>query len=171
MPIMDGLEASRAIRESLPDVRIIMLTGYPDDLHITQALQNNINAYCLKSIRVERLLQVIEMVADGATWFDSGITESLARIMMEKTLPPGVETTFAHDAEQAPVFTERELDVLSLLTEGKSNREIADALCITIHTVKIHVGNIIQKMGVEDRTQVAIKALQYGLVNRKAPSR
>jgi DNA-binding NarL/FixJ family response regulator len=169
MPVMDGLTATRKIKEEFPEIKVVMLTSHKDEQNISQALTCGANAYCMKDIKIERLIQVLDMVAEGATWFDPGINEMLMRILLEKI--PGTGGEVESGASGAPDIlldvdlTDRELDVLALIVKGKSNKEIADQLSITVHTVKIHVGNIIQKMGVEDRTQVAIKALQHRLVN------
>ncbi|HEY9687855.1 MAG TPA: response regulator transcription factor [Coleofasciculaceae cyanobacterium] len=164
MPVMDGLTATKAIKEEFPDMKVVMLTSHKDAQNISAALACGANAYCMKDIRIERLIQVLEMVADGATWFDPGINEMLMRILLGK-VPTAEKIEFERESSREIAdLTERELDVLELIVGGKSNKEIADALNITVHTVKIHVGNIIQKMGVEDRTQVAIKALQNRLI-------
>ena len=169
MPVMDGLTATKAIKAEFPDIKIVMLTSHDDETNIAAALACGANAYCMKDIKIERLVQVLEMVAEGATWYDPGINKILMRLLLEKVNPVSTSPTKTTDVErlnlkQASGLTERELDVLELIAHGKSNKDIADTLNITIHTVKIHVGNIIQKMGVEDRTQVAIKALQKRLV-------
>lgn len=166
MPIMDGITAARQIKQDFPDMKIVMLTSHKDEQNISGALGCGANAYCMKDIRIERLIQVLDMVADGAIWYDPGITDILMRLLLNnqhiEKKPPAVDVRTHPDFAD---LTERELDVLELIVKGKSNKEIGEALCITVHTVKIHVGNIIQKLGVEDRTQVAIKALQERLSN------
>lgn len=169
MPVMDGLTAAKIIREEFPDIKVVMLTSHADESNIAAALACGANAYCMKDIKIERLVQVLEMVAEGATWYDPGINKALMHLLMEKVSPSDLEAQKSSLEErivskQLSGLTERELDVLELIVQGKSNKDIADTLNITIHTVKIHVGNIIQKMGVEDRTQAAIKALQQRLV-------
>lgn len=174
MPVMDGLTATKAIKEEFPDIKIVMLTSHHDEHNIAAALACGANAYCMKDIKIERLVQVLEMVAEGATWYDPGINKVLMRILLDKVTPsePPSETLDAEERLNNKLLsglTERELDVLELIVHGKSNKDIADSLNITIHTVKIHVGNIIQKMDVEDRTQAAIKALQKRLVQMPRP--
>jgi DNA-binding NarL/FixJ family response regulator len=174
MPVMDGLTAAKIIREEFPDIKVVMLTSHADENNIAAALACGANAYCMKDIKIERLVQVLEMVAEGATWYDPGINKALMQLLMEKVSPSDIETQKSSLEErivtkQLSGLTERELDVLELIVHGKSNKDIADTLNITIHTVKIHVGNIIQKMGVEDRTQAAIKALQQRLVEMPSP--
>lgn len=166
MPVMDGLSAARQIKQEFPDMKIVMLTSHKDQHLIAEALSCGANAYCMKDIKIDRLIQVLEMVADGATWFDPAINDMLMQILLGKVPKEEVQS---FDASDMPDLTERELDVLELIVQGKNNKDIADQLSITIHTVKIHVGNIIQKMGVSDRTQVAIKALQQRLVRQGNP--
>lgn len=168
MPVMDGLTATRLLKERCPHIKVVMLTSHDDEENIAAALACGANAYCMKDIKIERLVQVLEMVAEGATWYDPGINKALMRILLKKVNPveaqPVMDGELQLTTRLALGLTERELDVLTLIVRGKSNKEIAESLSITIHTVKIHVGNVIQKMGVEDRTQAAIKALQQRLV-------
>lgn len=165
MPVVDGIEATKAIKSSKPEIKVIMFTSHKQESHIGAALAAGANAYCMKDLSLERLIQVIEMVHEGAAWFDPGITSMLNNLLL-KNHGDGV----ANVAAQIPssVFQEltpRELDVLEKVALGRSNKQISDELSISLSTVKIHVSNILQKLGVEDRTQLAIKALQERLVN------
>lgn len=166
MPMMDGITAARQIKQDFPDIKVVMLTSHKDEENISGALACGANAYCMKDIKIERLIQVLEMVSEGAIWYDPGITDILMGLILHGSQPEKKPPASAVRASGgvAADLTDRELDVLELIVKGKSNKDIAEALCITVHTVKIHVGNIIQKLGVEDRTQVAIKALQERLV-------
>ncbi|HEY9744684.1 MAG TPA: response regulator transcription factor [Oculatellaceae cyanobacterium] len=165
MPVMDGLTATKLIKEEFPDMKVVMLTSHDDEANIAAALTCGANAYCMKDIKIQRLVQVLEMVWEGATWYDPAISTVLMRLLREKISPEELLQAEEQLGDKPLIpLTERELDVLELIVRGKSNKDIAEALNITIHTVKIHVGNVIQKMGVEDRTQVAIKALQQRLV-------
>jgi DNA-binding NarL/FixJ family response regulator len=165
MPVMDGLTATKLIKEEFPDMKVVMLTSHDDEANIAAALTCGANAYCMKDIKIQRLVQVLEMVWEGATWYDPAISTVLMRLLREKISPEELLQAEEQLGDKPLIpLTERELDVLELIVRGKSNKDIAEALNITIHTVKIHVGNVIQKMGVEDRTQVAIKALQKRLV-------
>lgn len=172
MPIMDGIAATQKIKAAWPDSRIIMLTSIQNHEEVLASMAAGADAYCLKDIRMERLYQVIQMVLDGAIWLDPAI----ARMVMQ-TLPSGAEpapVNNADAAEQTVVkkgrvrynaeLTERELEVLKLIVDGKSNKEIAALLDVSAHTAKAHVGSIIQKLAVDDRTQVAVRALRDGLI-------
>jgi DNA-binding NarL/FixJ family response regulator len=162
MPVMDGIEATQQIKQKFPEVKVVMLTSHSEGNEVYASLAAGADAYCLKDIKVDRLIQVIEMVIEGAVWLDPAI----AQIVL-KTLPLNLpeRTKLPQTRQQYSVdLTERELEVLGKIVEGKSNKEIGEALFITIHTVKAHVCNIIQKLAVDDRTQAAVKALRDGLV-------
>lgn len=165
MPVMDGINATRQIKERFPDIRIVMLTSHKDEEEVYAALAAGADAYCMKDIKIERLTQVIDMVMEGTLWIDPAI----ARLVLQALPGSAAE---AKEASANPAtrkrynteLTERELEVLKLIVAGKSNKEIATLLGVTTHTAKAHVCNIIQKLAVDDRTQVAVKALREGLV-------
>jgi DNA-binding NarL/FixJ family response regulator len=147
MPLMTGVEATKAIRSEYPGARIIVLTTYDGDEDIYRALQAGARAYLLKDVLREDLLAAIRAVHAG-----------------QRHIPPAVA---ARLAERLPLsdLTARELEVLKLIVKGMSNSEIGAALTISTGTVKIHVNNILSKLGVSDRTQAATTALQRGIVH------
>jgi len=162
LPIMDGIEATRRIKEFDPNIKVIVLTSHNDENEVMQAMSAGANAYAMKDIKTEYLIMVIQSVKDGAVWLDPAI----AKIVMEKN--PGLlqekpQSRATFKAEHANL-TEREYEVLKLVVEGRSNSEIAQELNISEHTAKAHVCNIIQKLVVDDRTQAAVKAIKEGLV-------
>ncbi len=171
MPLMDGITATQKIKAANPDIKIVMLTSRQVGEEIFASLAAKADAYCLKDINTDRLMQVIDMVAEGGIWLDPPIAAIVMGNLAGET--PG-RSMFGAESKPAKTavnrqaynteLTDREMDVLALIVAGKSNKEIADELTITINTVKVHVGNIIQKLAVDDRTQVAVKALQEGLV-------
>lgn len=169
MPKMNGIEATRQIKQRLPEVKVVMLTSHDNEEEVLAALSAGADAYCIKDIKIERLCQVLEMVMEGALWLDPAV----ARVVMTALPGDGISEPGNEVTEKSPQhrkrynthLTERELEVLSLVVAGKSNKEIAKLLNVTTHTAKTHVSNIIQKLSVDDRTQVAVKALQEGLVS------
>jgi DNA-binding NarL/FixJ family response regulator len=177
MPVMDGITATKALKIKYPDVKVIMLTSHKDQEEIFAALAAGADAYCLKDIKIERLGTVIELVMEGAVYLDPAIAKTIMSALpgasdenREKVADhaqplPGGETHVHHRKRYNTDLTERELEVLGLIVDGKSNKEIAVALDVTVHTAKAHVCNIIQKLAVDDRTQVAVKALKEGLLN------
>ena len=147
MPEMNGIEAINAIREGDPDARIIVLTTYDGDEDIYRAFQGGARAYLLKDMHHDELLSAIRSVHQGQRFVPAAIANRLAERMPRSKL------------------TSRELDVLKLIVKGMSNREIAASLAITEGTVKIHVNNLLSKLGVNDRTKAATTALQRGIVH------
>lgn len=174
MPVMDGITATKIIKQELPEAKVIILTSLNNPEEVLASLAAGADAYCMKDIKIERLHQVLEMVLEGAIWLDPAI----ARLVMQSL--PGEGAKPEEIAEPSPVepvekqaqpkrrynteLTEREYEVLQLIVGGKSNKEIAALLKVSSHTAKAHVANIIQKLSVDDRTQVAVKALKEGLV-------
>lgn len=162
MPVMDGIEATHRIKQQFPHIKVVMLTSHEGGEEVYAALAAGAEAYCKKDIKMERLIQVLEMVADGSVWLDPAIAKMVMQ-SLPLNLPERLKSPQPRQKYNVEL-TERELEVLELIVAGKSNKEISMALNITIHTVKAHVCNIIQKLAVDDRTQAAVKALRDGLV-------
>lgn len=146
LPGRSGADATAAIRAEFPSARIIVLSTYAGDEEIFAALQAGAMSYLLKSVQREELVSTIRKVATG-----------------QRHLPPEVASRLAGRLPRSQL-SPRELDVLRLMVVGKRNREIADALSISEGTVKIHVSNILLKLGVSDRTEAVTTALQRGIV-------
>ncbi|MEB3287833.1 MAG: response regulator transcription factor [Vampirovibrionales bacterium] len=167
MPRMDGITATQEIKSRYPAIKVIILSSRQNEDEIRGSISSGAEAYCLKDISVERLIQVIELVAEGGIWLDPGIAHVLSQALSSKAgsgMPHG-NSGIGHSRQAYNTsLTEREQDVLELIVQGKSNKEIALALGITLPTTKVHVSNIIQKLAVDDRTQAAVKALQSGLI-------
>lgn len=173
MPVMDGITATQQIKAKLPDVKVVILTSISNAEEVLASLAAGADAYCMKDIKIDRLHQVLEMVLDGALWLDPAIARLVVRSLPATSgAESGVGSGGAVSGEPGSSprkrynteLTEREQEVLHLIVEGKSNKEIALALKVSSHTAKAHVANIIQKLAVDDRTQVAVKALKGGLV-------
>jgi len=164
MPIMDGIRATWKVKELYPDTLVIMLTSHDSEQDVLEAFQAGAHSYCLKETPPAMLIHVIVSTAHGACWIDPQI----ARIVMSHITPkPGPQDSNAAKPEsdiQYPLLTEREREVLKLITEGKNNTEIADVLSISLNTVKTHLKNIFQKLDVEDRTGAALKALKERII-------
>jgi DNA-binding NarL/FixJ family response regulator len=168
MPALDGIEVAHRIKTAQPDIKIIMLTSHQEGEEVYASLAAGVEAYCLKDIKMERLIQVIEMVAEGAIWLDPGIGK-LVMQALPLNLPDRLKSPATRQRYNVSL-TERELEVLERIVAGKSNKEIAEDLSVTVHTAKAHVCNIIQKLSVDDRTQAAVKALRDGLVKTPSPT-
>lgn len=157
---IDGIQATKQIKNINKGFKIIILTSHNSEEEILEALKVGANAYCLKDITPQRLLQVIETVAEGAAWLDP----SIAELVLSKINSAQSSSHISEDSLDGINLTERESQVLKLIVDGLSNAEIAERICVSIHTAKAHVCNILQKLSVEDRTQAAIKALKYNIV-------
>ncbi len=157
MPGMDGVETTRQIKKISPRTQIVVLTSFHDDDHIFPALKAGAISYILKDMKMEKLVEALHRAING-----------------EVTLHPLVATRVLqnlrgeHNADESfyADLTERELDVLKLIANGMTNNQIAEKLVITENTVKGHVSNILSKLHVADRTQVAVYAWQKGIVKR-----
>jgi len=162
MPVMDGIQASKQIREKNPQTRIIMLTSHDSEEDIFASLAAGASGYCLKDVNQDRLFTAIRAVHAGDLWLDTAIAGKVVTAISSSRLtwPSGGQG----QSGQAETLSQRELDVLNLLVEGLSNQQIADRLVIGLETVKTHIKHILDKLAVSDRTQAAIKALQDGIV-------
>jgi len=159
MPVLDGVEATRRLRLTQPDCRVIALTTFDDDEYVFEGLRAGAIGYLLKDTPSVKLLEAIRAAARGESFLQPSIA---AKVVAE----------FSRLADQAPTrpqplaepLSERENDILRLVVTGASNKEIAAVLVITEGTVKNHLTNILAKLGVRDRTQAALKAKELGLV-------
>lgn len=156
LPEMNGIEAAKLIKSALPATRVVMLTSHDSDEDIFAALAAGADAYCLKDIAREQLMNALKTVADGGGWLDPAIAGRVLRSSASRVLPPANESKF--------MLSEREFEVLRLLVEGLSNLQMAERLNVSPETIKTHMRHIMEKLAVSDRTQAAVKALREGLV-------
>lgn len=164
LPGMDGIEATQKIKCSNENIKIIILTSHNNEEEVWASLSAGANAYCLKDIEPDRLINVVESVHDGAAWLDPAIASIVLKNLSSRPIKKYSHIQSGDATTEKTQLTERELEVLKLLVDGNSNAEIAKRLVVSIHTAKAHVCNILQKLSVDDRTQAAIKALKDGLV-------
>jgi two-component system, NarL family, response regulator LiaR len=159
MPRLDGIEATRRIKELAASIGIIALTSFAGDDQVLPALEAGASSYLLKDVSPEELVEAIRAVHRG----EPRLHPDALRLVMEAAMgtPAGKERPPASSPPDG--LTERELDVIALVAEGLSNREIAETFVISEKTVKTHVGHILAKLGLKDRTQLAIYALKHGL--------
>lgn len=158
LPNMNGIDATQVIHEMNKDTKIIILTSHNDEKEVLNSLKAGANAYCSKEINLQRLVQVVQSVADGAAWFDP----SIAHIVLQASAKSEVGEPCVNYKNYD--LTAREAQILKLMTEGCSNMEIAQHLVISVNTTKAHVASILQKLEVDDRLQAALKALKYKIV-------
>lgn len=162
MPIMDGVRATQLIKKQFPDVKVVMLTSHEDEEDVLDAFNSGANSYCLKETPPDMLVHVILSTAHGACWIDPKI----ARIVMSQLQGErnGAKSEASEETSVLALLTDREIDVLKLVTQGLNNAEISERLCISMNTVKTHLKNIFQKLEVEDRTAAALKALKERII-------
>lgn len=159
MPGVDGLEATDRIKQEMPEVIVVMLTVRDENEHLFQAIRNGAQGYLLKSIQSNEMLRLLR----GAVRGDAAITPSLGGRMLEEFRR--VSKHAIYDPEENPTsLTEREQEVLSLVSQGATNKEIAKALNLSIHTVKSHMRKILAKLHLDRRQEAAVIALREGLI-------
>jgi len=153
MPGMDGVEATRAILARWPDIRVVVLTSFLEDDKVLAAIEAGATSYVLKTVSAEELIYALNGAVRGMPVMTGEVSQALTRGLRQRTAQ-----------EAGDGLTEREKEVLLLIAEGRSNKEIAEELHISIKTVKTHVSNLLMKCGLEDRTQLAVYAHRNGLV-------
>jgi DNA-binding NarL/FixJ family response regulator len=159
MPGLDGIEATQRILSKDPKARVLVLTTFADDKRVREAIQAGATGYLLKDILKADLLRALRDAAVGRPSLHPEVQQHLMREVAGRTRA-------ASSQEQPPPhlsLTEREVGILRLIAEGRSNKEIAAALYLTEGTIKGYVSTIFDKLGVEDRTQAALYAVRHGL--------
>jgi NarL family two-component system response regulator LiaR len=159
MPGMDGIETTRRIRQISPRTLVVVLTSYHEDVHIFPALKAGAISYILKDMKMDKLVEALHRAVQGEVTLHPRVA---ARVL---------QNIRGENSEEQPLFTElteRELDVLKLIANGLTNSQIAEKLVISENTVKGHVSNILSKLHLADRTQVAVYAWQQGIVQRNS---
>jgi NarL family two-component system response regulator LiaR len=150
MPGMDGVAATRVIREKAPDIQVIVLTSFGEQERVQAALKAGAIGYLLKDASAEDLVAAIRRAAAGKP----SLGPEAARALIQATTEPAA----GHD------LTGRELEVLALMVEGLSNRDIAERLVVSLSTVKFHVSSVLSKLGASSRTEAVALAVQHNLV-------
>jgi DNA-binding NarL/FixJ family response regulator len=159
MPGCDGLEATRQIKRELPAVAIVMLTVRDEEEKLFQAIKNGAHGYLLKNVQARDMLELLR----GAVQGEAAIAPALAGRMLEEFRRLSRETAWALE-EEIGSLTPREQEVLSLVAEGATDKDIAEALCVSLHTVTSHMRNILAKLHVGSRHEAASYARHKGLV-------
>ncbi len=157
MPLMNGIIATRKIKEKYPEIKVLILTTYDDDEWLFDAVRGGASGYLLKDTPPDELIDAIIGTASGKTFVDPNVAGKLFESYSEKQTARNLPTNFH--------LSERETDILELLAQGLSNADIASQLYLTEGTVRNYTSEIFKKLGVSDRTQAAVLALRYGLVD------
>lgn len=153
LPVVSGIEVTRSLKREFPELRVLALTSHDEDESVFGALAAGADGYCLKATAsvASRLLAAVASVRDGAAWLDPEVADRVLR-----DLGRIAQTTAVNP------LSDREMDVLKLVADGLTNPEIGRQLYISAGTVRVHVSNIIAKLGVNDRVQAAVRALREG---------
>lgn len=154
MPEMDGIEATKIIKQDHPEIKIMMLTSFSDQDHVIPALEAGASGFQLKDIQPDELVTSLKKIMSGENQLHPKATSHLVNNVSKGKLNKG----------SLEELTKRELDVLKEIAKGKSNKEIASSLFITEKTVKTHVSNVLAKLELSDRTQAALYAVKHRLV-------
>ncbi len=155
MPGMSGLETLRRIKELFPETRVVMLTILQEDRELFEAIQAGADGFLHKDIKADEFLHILTRLRHG----ELAITKSIASRLIQR-----YRQVTPNNKAGPPLLSERELEVLRLLGRGLSNRLIAEQLFVSENTVKYHIRNIFQKLGVKNRTEAVSHALQAGLI-------
>ncbi|GAA4917049.1 response regulator transcription factor [Nesterenkonia rhizosphaerae] len=158
MPRYDGLWLLRKLQDAGREVPVLVLTTFDDDALVLEALRAGARGYMLKDVTVEQLAEAVRALADGGTLIAPSITDRLLRAIKAAPEPAGSQGVVVDQ------LTERELEVLRLMAEGYSNRQIAQLIHLAEGTVKNHISSILTKMGARDRTNAVLRAIREGLL-------
>ena len=163
MPGIDGIETARLIKQKKPHVKTVILTNYDDSEYVMKALKSGVDGYVLKDIRKGDIVKIIRHVFSGRSYIDQSLTHTLFDQFREDL--PGTKNSVAQKRfTSEKVLTKRELQVLELIVDGKSNKEIADCIFLSLNTIKVHLRNIYRKLNVNTRSQAIKIAIQSKIV-------
>jgi two-component system, NarL family, response regulator DegU len=149
MPVLDGVDATRRIRTAQPDVQVVMLTMHVDTDVVRRAISAGAVGYLTKDSTVEEVIEAVRLAARGDTVLSVGLASSMLQ---------------AATADEEPVISAREVEVLQLIAEGASPTEVAEKLFISVKTVKNHLSSIYGKLDARDRTQAVLKGVRMGII-------
>jgi DNA-binding NarL/FixJ family response regulator len=159
MPVLSGIEATRRIREAMPDVQVLVLTAYDDDQYVFSLLQAGASGYLLKTAPVNELVNAIRLVRSGESPLDPSIAR---KVVVRMTGDQGSRISIGEEGSSIQALTLREREVLQLLSRGLNNQAIAEALYVSDRTVQAHLTNIFAKMGVASRLEAVLTAIRRG---------
>jgi len=169
MPVMNGIEATKEIKKSKKQIPVIMLTSHSEKEKVFSAFSSGANGYCIKDIEMSELMGVMGIIMSGGVWFDKKIAGYIFDVLKNLEVENAVNTVDEAQQTRKKIeklnITERETEILKLISDGLTNAQIAEQLVISLSTVKNHVASIIHKLSVKDRTQVAIFALNNKLLD------
>jgi len=158
MPGLNGIEACRQVRDGLPDTQVVMLSMHSDEGYVLRALKAGARAYLLKDSAEADLARAIRAAADGKSFFSPAVAKLLLDDYMRK-----LERTGGEDSYE--LLTPREREILQLVAEGKSSKDIANLLKLSVYTVETHRGNILQKLNLKSAAELILYAVRKGIIS------
>lgn len=161
MPLMDGVECTKQVKDRYPDIKIIILTTFDDDDYVFNALKNGASGYLLKGVDMDELCSAIETVYLGQAMINSDIASTVVRLFSKMA---NTQSSIHVDEENKNNLTSSEWRVVHEIEKGASNKEIAEELCLSEGTVRNYLTVILDKLGLRDRTQLAIWAVQLTMM-------
>lgn len=163
MPEVDGVQATRIIKEKYPEVSIIILTTFDDDEYVFNALKYGASGYMLKGVSVSELSSAIRTVASGGAMINPEVVTKVVKLFSQMAKKGGASASTVETLGGAELFSRTERNIALLVGHGFSNKEIADQLSLSEGTVRNGLSSVLSKLGLRDRTQLAIWAVQTGL--------
>ncbi len=157
MPILNGIEAARQISSHQPHVAIVFLSMHSDEAYVIKALKVGARAYLLKDSAENDLINAVKAVSDGKSYFSPAVSKMLAEDYVRRLQEQGLEDSYE-------LLTTRERELLQLLAEGKSNKEVAGLLNLSLYTVETHRGNIFQKLNLHSTADLILYAVRKGVI-------
>ncbi len=169
LPEIDGIEATKIIKNYNPEIKILMYTSRDNEDDVLSAFESGADGYIMKGATREQTVTAIKAVSQGTAWIDPNIARIVLSNIQRNRIPYSIKTEESrlnnnNSAKQTYGLTERELEVLALIVNGLSNKEISDELVISYATAKAHVHSILQKLCTENRTKAINLAMKEGLV-------
>jgi two-component system response regulator NreC len=158
MPILNGIEAARQITAKLPQTAVVFLSMHGDESYVLRALKAGARAYLLKDSAEYDLIQAVKAVSEGKAFFSPAISKMLVEDYMRQMRERGVEDSYE-------LLTTREREVLQVLAEGKSNKDVAALLNLSLYTVETHRGNIFQKLNLHSGAELILYAIRKGVIS------
>ena len=168
MPEMDGITATRHIKREQPGVSVLMVTMHENPDYLLEALDAGAAGYVLKDAPADRLISAVHRTLNGESPLNQELATRLLRRLAEEKQQKPYSSPSTNRDPMGEALTPRETEVLVLLTTGQTNQQIAQSLTISKGTAKVHVERIIRKLGVSDRTQAAVRAIELGLTSPDA---
>lgn len=155
MPVMNGIEATRKIKQKWPDVKILILTTFNDDAYAMEALKEGANGFLLKTSEPEKLIEAVYSCMKGGLIIHDEVAAKVMPRLLKRSSTPALDVT----------LSPREIEITKLIGEGRTNKEISKQLHLSIGTIKNHLTQILQKTGLRDRTQLAIFAVKHDITD------